>query len=206
MAREIQLTMIAGGKYKLKFRWKEVCDDHLSTCYSISPYWGSLYSGELTKVASQNLLGFRKDCKVQYLLNPQKNKTRPAFSCKSNIKLKIKIIKYITDCILVKLPLTLSIKIGSIFSSLFNENENTSEIQLALFEVLGENTHGTCLSDSLTRFFSLMKHGAVLSFGIFVPTNLMHAWVEIDNDSLDEDLNFLGHYQKSLEFYIVNNA
>lgn len=66
--------------------------------------------------------------------------------------------------------------------------------------VLGENTKGDCLVDSMTRFSYLIDAAPKLSLGIFYPTNLMHAWVELDNCLLHENEDFIGHYQKSVEY------
>ena len=82
-----------------------------------------------------------------------------------------------------------------------NAVHSVPEVSAALYVALGRNDKNTCLIDSLVRFYFLCdKSDVTLNIGAFFPTQLMHAWIELDSKALHECPDRLIHFSRAVRY------
>lgn len=186
-----------------KFSWAFLEDPHMPELgrHAIAPWFGFMVRMDLTLARLPWWLGFFSGNLTTYstltIKHAPHNKENTGIVPTSLI-LSIRNTRRVLQILDKALPLWFLIVICR---RRLHIKHSIPEIIAALYVVLGRNDKNTCLIDSLIRFYFLHgKSNITLNIGAFVPTQLMHAWVEIDSIALHECPDRLIHFSKAVSY------
>ncbi len=197
------------------FKWRSVIDSQLGVAFGVSPWTGALLAEEVSTTASwrpPRLLGFDpKKCgalqdfaRADEILDPDPQDDDLSEDIRRLAQQRARTFYRLAFAI----PIVWVIAMATIDSRRRAAGEEwiriadsgrAAAVSAALF---GRRSHDDCLPLSIARYWFLRSVGqrAFLHVGVFVPTDTLHAWVQLGAVPILESADELVHYQSCLVF------
>jgi hypothetical protein len=191
----------------LRYRWC-ILRDHRPfdlVEFLVSPYWGILLSSKKSGLTRVRSLGFREKHKVPSLNTSHTiHEGRRVTKVEGHVS-RVRQLQRRYSFLHRFLPMYCLVWLSLGYRRTAPTQDSFDSVAVALEDILGLNNNGTCVVDSLVRCHLLNgTPGLTLNLGVFVPTDLMHAWVEIDGIAIHECPDILAHYRKAVEYSAIS--
>lgn len=186
----------------MQYKWRSIEDDFGAGIFAVAPFTGHLVSMH-DKATGPSLLGFssrRRGVDVDFARGSIRdlNGVQVEGRGEAAARLRARV-----DKSLRYLPLVAAVAV--LDRCCRPERKHAPAISEAMEVVahaFGSRSRKDCLPVSLCRYLLLKKLNipAAVHVGVFVPTEKMHAWIEVDGQPWLESEDVLMHYQSCLKF------
>lgn len=184
----------------MHYAWTSIYDEEQVANFAMSPYFGFVYRYK-SKVpkAARFLIGAKINNFRMTLPTGQPDKE---YEKSGNLSVTgaRKILMKLADT----MPLYISLHVIVVASKfIWDKSFSADQYRTQTINYYGLHNNHNCLPLAICRFSLLKKIGLkpVLCLGNLIPTNLSHAWIEIDGVALFENPDFHSNFRKMLEFY-----
>lgn len=192
--------------------WRFLSDPYFNELFVVLPLTGSLISISSSSATIQihgfwiRLLGLHinKLRDEQFFAKKSIIDLPPGATLPNSYDRRSKIILIFVKYSLMLLPLGFVVRIVEIFTSMHIDRKHKftrTELEL-VSSAFGRRSKDDCLQMAICRYALLRLLGveSTVCIGVLVPTEEMHAWVEVDGHPILECSDVLVHYQTCLKF------
>lgn len=199
----------------LDVKWRCLIDSEVRVAFAVAPWTGSLFAQPLTERedwSPPRLLGFdprqRGDvpdfAREDMIIDPQPHIVGRLDRVSAVAAQRSRVI----NRLVFRIPIALLIALAAFDAQRFQKRDCWPRIDDPLeacayaAALFGTRSGGNCLPMSISRFWFLRSIGqdARVHIGVFVPTDTMHAWVQIAGRAVLESADELVHYQSSVVY------
>lgn len=196
----------------MRLRWINLLDSELPFEFAIVPLTGHLVRRPLAVAEKQALgrswlhrvIGWWPGLRMSEELSPDiENILDPEpHACDKSEQAAAALLSRAVVLLLKYLPLLWAIRLADCLPAPpgLQRCSEKALVTGKLAQLFGRRTHDQCLRMAMERrtYLRWMGMQCQIRIGVFIPTEEMHAWVEINNQPLFESPDFLVHYRVAL--------